>query len=786
LKAIIITDSEGNRLRPLTCTSPKAMLPVLGRPLCEHTLRLLRRHGITDITFITGYCGDAVKKYFEKLELPGVFISFAERKDLEKIISTDDAVIISGSLLTDFDIEKLLLYHDAKGSVLTAVTRIKTDFPEYGTVKTDSTALVTDFARSTSLEHTLPANCISGILVVSKNAPVKDYKNVWLYAKHLLENGAPVYSYPASDYIADICDIDSYFKATRDFLDKKINLPFLYDEKEPGVWVAPDATVEQGSVIVPPVFIGSKSIIERGVRLEAYSVIGKETLVGSGAGIKRSIIMDNAKIGSGSTIRNAVICKNSEAGFESALYEKSILAEGSVIGKHCTLRPGVRIWPGKFIEDESIVSSNIIWENTAPRSLFSEGCVTGRINGEITPEFAARLGLATGRLLGGKIAVSGDRGGGSSMIKNAIISGIQSSGMTAYDFGEQPLPITRSGIRFYSLSGGLSLSTFKRDGAWFVSIDVINSSGANIETDELKKLEEYVSSGDIPRVIAPSINEAEYLFEYKLYYLKQLINSTSKKGLGAKLLIHCPGAWGEELLKSAAADLECEFTFTGHHDPHFLSEQMKSGNYDIGVIIDYKCEALTLITKDGVILSEFDYAALVSLIIMKSFPSAVIYTPFSSPDSIEELASKYNATVHRTELSPPNIMNELSKKEETMFLQQFIYRFDAVGALIKLLDFLHTSSVTLSELLTEIPKSYVINTSVCCPGLKQPETVTKLSKKYTGERLGSSDSIRLSFENGWVIIVPKKNQSAIHVISHGLSEEYAREIADICTDFITK
>ena len=516
MKAIIISDLEGNRLRPLTCSMPKAMLPVLGRPICEHTLRLLRRHGISDITFITGYCKETLIKHFEGLNISGVCISFAQREDLRSIISKEDTLIISGSLLTDFDIKKLILYHEAKESSMTVVSRVKTDFPEYGAVKTDHTALVTEFSRSTNLQHSIPANCLSGIMVLSKNAPIKDFKNVWLYTKYLLENGAPVYSYPASDYITDICDIDAYFKATRDFLDKKINLPFPCDEKEPGVWIAPDATVECGSVIVPPVFVGEKSRIKRGVRLEAYTAIGSGAVVGSRSGIKRSIIMDNAKIGEGCTLRNTIICKNAEAGFESALYEKSILSEGSAIGRHCTLRPGVRIWPGKFIEDESIISTNIIWENTSPRSLFADGCVTGRINCEITPEFAARLGLAAAKLLGNKIAVSGDQGGACSMIKNAIISGIQSSGMAAYDFGEQPLPITRSGIRFYSLNGGLSLSTCRRDGSWFVSVDIINSSGADIEAEEIKKLEEYVSSGDVPRADSSQILEPEYLFEYKL------------------------------------------------------------------------------------------------------------------------------------------------------------------------------------------------------------------------------------------------------------------------------
>ena len=171
---------------------------------------------------------------------------------------------------------------------------------------------------------------------------------------------------------------------------------------------------------------------------------------------------------------------------------------------------------------------------------------------------------------------------------------------------------------------------------------------------------------------------------------------------------------------------------------------------------------------------------------MKSFKDAVIYTPVSSPESIDILAKKYNATIKRTPLSPPSIMNELTKNQEILYLKQFIYRFDAVGALIMLMDYLGSNNITLEGLLREIPVSHMHQSTVSCPVSRQAEILEKFKKDYNTSDKELQGGIKIPFENGWVIIVPSKSQASINVISHGATEEYARELCDICTDDISK
>ncbi len=778
MKAIILSCTEGNRLRPITCSIPQSMLPVMGRPIIEHMVRSLYRHKIEDITFMSDYLTDTVKKHFDSL--PGYRIGFSPLKPLGDITNEDDVLVISDSILSDVDFEKVLEVFENKNCT-TLVTCPELPFCQFGCVHTDSEGVVSKYIRCPDFTH-CTGQSFSGIMIIPKGTKFKEASDLPSVVENIFESGKKIFSYSPNCYIRNISDFEVYHKCNRDFMDKKINLPFPCDERAPGVWIDEDATVMQGSVLVPPIYVGKGSIVSKGARLEAYTQILENVSVDCFANIKRSIVMSSCHIDEGASLRGAIISKGCNIGYESAVYEGSVIASGSTLGKHCTIKNGIHIWPEKHLDDESVISENIVWGENCGHSLFFDGCAYGIINREITPEFCVTLAGSVCRVLGKKIAVSSGSGGAGSMIKNALLAGIQSAGGIAYDLGEQPLAITRSGVKFYGLDGAIALSCLKKDGSLYGSLDILNRSGANVENGELEKISALTGSCDFSRENPLNIHDGEFLFEYKLYYLKQLINSTSKKPLGKKLLIHCPIPWAKELLESASHDLKCTFVFTDTSaKEHFLVE-MADASYDFGAIFDYKCESVTLISGHGQILSEFDYDALTSLIIMKSFKNATIYVPQSAPESIEVMADKYNATVHRTLISPPHIMNELSKEDRKMFLHQFIYRFDAVGTIILLSDFLCSYNTTIDRLALEIPASYMVNTNISYKGRNCRELMQKICKKHNQSSEGNNDYVKIDFENGWVIIVPKKSESAINVISHGYSKEYAREIADIFMD----
>ncbi len=783
MKAVIVSSSDGTRLRPLTCSVPHSMLPIMGKPVIEYTVRLLSNHGIKDIVVAPCYLRSRIKKHFSISDKRDVNISFPENENLEYYLGDDDVIFISDSVLCDVDFSEFLSVHIHSGSDATIITKHTPEPYRYGCVMMEKENFVSDYTSCP--DFTMPCGIpFSGIIAVKKGVKLSECKNLSLLLEKLIQNKKSIYSYTPDCYIRDISDFESYNRCCRDFMDKKLKLPFPCEETAPSVWIDENATVMQGAIITPPVYIGPGSVINKGARIEGYSQILRDVTIDCYSTIKRSIVMDNTYISENVTLRGAIAGENCHISQESAAYEGSVIGFGSKIGTRSTLRTSVHIWPDKYIEDESCISENVIWESTSSPVLFQNGSVSGIINREITPEFALHYARAAVSLLGNNLAVSCDGEGYGTMIKNALTAGIQSGGGKAYDFGDQPLPITRSGIRFYSLDGGIAFSSYRTDSSTYGSLDIINSSGATPLNEDITKLRHFITDRVSKRVSPESIREPDFVFEYKLFYLKQLINSTSKKPLGAKVLIYSPSVWATELLKSAASDLDCHFTFSSNRDEDAFLKELISGDFDLGAISDSRCETLTLVTKTGYILSEFDYCALTSLIIMKQFNGATVYIPDSAPESIEALAKKYDAQVHRTFVSPPHLMQELTSDTKKSMLHQFVYRFDAVGAIIILLDYLYTSKNTLESLLSEIPPTGTVSTTVSCPKNEQTDILGQLYLRHHIPLSKESDAVKINFENGWVLVVPDRDNSLIKIISHATNKEYAREIADICLDEI--
>ncbi|MBQ8807726.1 MAG: NDP-sugar synthase, partial [Clostridia bacterium] len=283
MKAVIISSGEGNRLRPLTCSAPLCMLPVMGMPIVEHTFRLLKRHNINSVTISSYYLSEEVKNHFSNIKEERV--SFTHKQSFENFFADDDTVLISDSILTDINFEDVIsFFNHAKSNVF--VTKSAASSYEYGSLHTNG-SLITSYTRCPDFAHPTGA-AFTGIAVIKKGTRVLDCSDLTTLIQKLVEEKEPLYAYNTQCYVCNVSDFESYHKVCRDFMDKKIMLPFPCDEKAPSVWVDKDATVMQGSVIVPPVYIGSGSMISKGARIEAYTQIGENVSVDCFAGIKRS------------------------------------------------------------------------------------------------------------------------------------------------------------------------------------------------------------------------------------------------------------------------------------------------------------------------------------------------------------------------------------------------------------------------------------------------------------------------------------------------------------------
>jgi mannose-1-phosphate guanylyltransferase/phosphomannomutase len=148
MKAVVMAGGEGSRLRPLTINRPKPMVPIVNKPVMEHVLDLLRRHGILDVVVTVQYLASVIQDYFGDGSSHGMNISYSVEetplgtagsvKLAEELLRDDTFIVISGDALTDFDLGKIIASHKERKAKATLTLYHVPNPLEYGVVITAS------------------------------------------------------------------------------------------------------------------------------------------------------------------------------------------------------------------------------------------------------------------------------------------------------------------------------------------------------------------------------------------------------------------------------------------------------------------------------------------------------------------------------------------------------------------------------------------------------------------------------------------------------------------------
>ncbi|MGH3329146.1 MAG: nucleotidyltransferase family protein, partial [Streptomycetales bacterium] len=155
MKAVVMAGGEGTRLRPMTSSMPKPLLPVVNRPIMEHVLRLLKRHGCHETVVTVQFLASLVRNYFGDGEDLGMSLQYANEetplgtagsvKNAEDALRDDTFLVISGDALTDIDLTDLVRYHKDKGALVTVCLKRVPDPLEFGITIIDEDGRVERF-----------------------------------------------------------------------------------------------------------------------------------------------------------------------------------------------------------------------------------------------------------------------------------------------------------------------------------------------------------------------------------------------------------------------------------------------------------------------------------------------------------------------------------------------------------------------------------------------------------------------------------------------------------------
>lgn len=338
-EAVILVGGQGIRLRPLTLSTPKPMLPIAGVPFLQHLLSRIRTAGITRVVLGTSYKAEVFSEYFgdgsafgleleyvverEPLDTGGAIRNVADR------LRADDILVFNGDILSGASLPELVRTHrDTAADVTLHLVRVA-DPSRFGCVPTDPDGRVTAFLEK---EDTPPVDQINAgcyvfrrevIDTIPAGRPVSVERETF---PGLLASGARVQGHVDSSYWLDVGTPEAFVRGSADLVLGTMPSPSLPGAPGESVvlsdtWVAADASLSAGSTV------------------------GAGCVVGEGAEITGSALFDGVHVAKGAVVRDCVVGRGARIG-EGAVLRGALIGDGAVVGAGCELLEGVRVWPG--------------------------------------------------------------------------------------------------------------------------------------------------------------------------------------------------------------------------------------------------------------------------------------------------------------------------------------------------------------------------------------------------------------------------------------------------------
>jgi mannose-1-phosphate guanylyltransferase len=364
VQAVILVGGEGTRLRPLTSTVPKPVVPLVDRPFIAYMLEWLHRHGIDDVILSCGFLATAVRNVLGDGSSYGLRLRFVEEPEprgtagalkYAQELLDERFVMLNGDVLTDLDLTAQIAQHESTGAAGTLALVPVADPSAYGLVRLHDDHAVREFVEKPSADE-IDTNLISAgayvlersvldLIPADRNVSIE--REVW---PRLVGDG--LYGYAAEAYWLDIGTPERYLQGTFDILEG--NVATAVAERLGDGYLAVGERVEAAGRIVPPALVERGCVIAEGAHVGSLVVLGEGVRVGEGATIERSVVLNGAQIGARCVLRDCIVAAGARIGEGTVVSAGAVLGEGVTVGAGNTLTRGMRVFPQTDLPDGAI------------------------------------------------------------------------------------------------------------------------------------------------------------------------------------------------------------------------------------------------------------------------------------------------------------------------------------------------------------------------------------------------------------------------------------------------
>lgn len=365
MQALILAGGEGTRLRPLTSTVPKPVVPLVDRPFIVFMIDWLRRHGVDDVIMSCGHLADGVRAVLGDGSGVGVRLRYVEEP---KPLGTGGALkfaeewlderflMLNGDVLTDIDLSSQLAEHERTGARATLALYPVEDPSAYGLVRLEADGAVREFLEKPAPDQIDTNNVNAGAYVLDKSV-----LDLLVYGEkasierdvfpRLVGNG--LFGHVLDGYWMDIGTPQRYLDATFDILEGNVRT-------EVGARLGETFTcIEEGVTrdgrAIPPVLVEAGCVIGEGARVGGRAVLERNVRVGKHTVVESAVVMEGAEIGDHCALHNCIIGPGVTIGDHCVVDDMSVLGAGVSLGDGNTVSRGARLFPDVSLPERALL-----------------------------------------------------------------------------------------------------------------------------------------------------------------------------------------------------------------------------------------------------------------------------------------------------------------------------------------------------------------------------------------------------------------------------------------------
>ena len=828
MKGVIMAGGFGTRLKPLTINRPKPMVPVANRPIMEHIVSLLKRHGITDLVSILYFQPEHITSYFGDGSAFGVNMQYVTAdadygtagavRNASHLLDDDRVIVISGDVLTDFDLTAAIRSHEERGAEATiALTSVENPLAFGIVIIDESTGRIVRFLEKPTWGEVFSDTINTGIYILEPQTlrRVPPQTNVD-FSKDLypamLREGAGLFGYIATGYWRDIGNIDEYRVAHRDVLRGQVKLTFAGEQKEQNgarLWLGRGATIGAGVRLAGTVVIDDGAVIGDNVALENV-VVGAGAQVGEGAELRDAVMWEHCQVGRRARIFESVCASGVHIGKAAIVREKCIISDGADVGAFALVGPNVKVWPDKVVEERAALTHSLIWGEAWERSLFTGARVSGIPNFELTPEIAARLAGAYGATLGpgAFVMTSRDSDRASRMINRALMTGFMSAGLNVEDLREMPIPVVRHAVHHGREAGGIHVRRSPFDSK-VTDILFFDKDGRDLPPGKTQSIERLFAREDFPRAGPEGTGDLNFptriVEGYHEHFLSEVdidriasrrFNLVVDFAYGTTVAV-LPGLLGALRAETVSLNAYAAPGRLSRTEQEFQESLQRLGGIvrsiraDLGLWIDPGGEVIHLVDDCGRPLQpELTQLVFVGLA-LEHLGVRRVAIPVTSAAAVAALIQEqggqvlWTKTEHHAMMASAEQADLVAGTRGEFILPHFLPAYDGLFAAAKLLEALAVSDATVSQLADRHRPIHIRQERVACPWGRKGAVMRRLMQETEHEERQLVDGVKVwKSADEWAMIIPHSDKPYFVVTVEAQDAEGADALLDRYSGYV--